>query len=203
MKRLFITLILVTLVSACTVRGPDPDPKVSQAPGEVAFGPLAGMDEKQYLFEQHALFKNKFNNRGVASKINGDTLELTISGNITFSINSAKLNWNVHEILDRITPVFKEYIHTSILVLGHSDARGDKVINQLLSEQRARVIRDYFIRSGIDPQRIVSRGMGDEDLLISDDITTVDRALNRRITIEITVNNVTHGAAHNSANEDQ
>ncbi len=203
MKQLFISLILVTLVSACTVRGPDPDPKVSQAPGRITFGPLAAMDEKQYLFEQHALFRKKFNNRGVESKINGDTLELTISGNITFSINSAKLNWNVHEILDRIVPVFKEYENTSILVLGHSDARGDKVINQRISEQRARVIRDYFIRSGIEPQRIVSIGMGDEDLLIIDDITTVDRALNRRITIEITVNNVAQGTPDNSVNEDQ
>ena len=97
------------------------------------------------------------------------------------------MNWNVHDILNKITPILKEYKHTSILVLGNSDAKGDKVINQRLSEQRAKMIRDYFIRSGIDPLRITSRGMGDDDLLIHDDITTMDRSLNRRIILDITV----------------
>ncbi len=188
MKQLLFTSILVLLVTACTVRGPNPDPEVSKASGEVAFGPLAGMDKKQYLFEQHALFRNLFYRKGVDSSIRGDTLILDISGNITFTINSAKMNWNVQEILNQITPVIKEYQHTSILVLGNSDARGDKVINQRLSEQRANVVRDYFVRSGIDPWRIIARGMGDDELLIQDDVTTMDRALNRRIVLEITVN---------------
>lgn len=189
MNRLLITFIVLTILTACQVRGPDPNPKESQSPGEVAFGNLAGMDKKQYLFEQHALFRSLVLDKGVESEIKGDMLQLTIPGNITFSINSAQMNWNVHEILDKISPVLKEYEHTSILILGHADARGDKIINQRLSEQRARVIRDYFIRSGIDPERLTSRGVGVDDLLITEDITTVDRSLNRRITLQITVIN--------------
>ena len=191
MKRLLIASILLTLLAAC-YRSPTRNVKLSpeETPGEVAFGPLAGMDKEQYLFEQHALFRNLFYRKGVESTIVGQTLVLNIDGNITFAINSAKMNWNVFEILNKITPVLKEYKHTSILVRGFSDARGDKVINQRLSEQRGNMIRNYFIRSGIDPQRITSRGMGDEDLLIQDDITTMDRALNRRIILEITINKV-------------
>jgi len=188
MKRLFIALISLTLLAAC--QSDDPNPKLSLAPGEVAFGTLAGMNEKQYLIEQNALFRSKLQDKGVEIKITDSMLVLNIPGNVAFDINSAKMNWNVHDILDKISPVLKEYKHTSILVLGHSDARGDRDVNQLLSEQRARAIRDYLIRSGVNGVRIISRGLGSDDLLIQNDITTLDRALNRRITLEITVNKI-------------
>lgn len=162
-------------------------PPPNEAPGEVAFGFLAGKNEEQYLLEQNALLRSKLLYKGIEPKIKEGILSLDIPGNIAFSINSAKMNWNVHEILDKISPVLKEYKHTSILVLGHSDARGDRDINQLLSEQRARAIRHYFINSGVDARRITSRGLGGHDLLIQNDVTTLDRSLNRRITLEITV----------------
>jgi len=188
MKRLLIAFISVTLLAACqksSTKNVTVSPEA--VPGQVAFGPLAGMDKEQYLFEQHALFRSKLLDKGVKTKIEGETLILNIPGNITFSINSAKMNWNVNEILNRITPILKEYKHTSILVLGHSDARGEQVINQRLSEQRGNLIRDYFIRSGIEPQRITARGVGGNDLLIQDDLTSLDRSLNRRIILKITV----------------
>lgn len=188
MKRLLIALVLLTVLAAC--QSDDPNPKISLAPGEVSFGVLAGMNEKQYLLEQHALFRSELQDNGVESLIDGNVLKLNIPGNIAFDINSAKMNWNVHSVLDKISPVLQEYQHTSILVLGHSDARGDRDINQLLSEQRARTIRDYFIRSGVAIERITSKGLGSGDLLIQNDITTLDRSLNRRITLEITVNQV-------------
>lgn len=186
MKRLLFVFVLGSLMSGCQTSS-DPAPKYTMAPGEVAFGSLAGFDRKQYLIEQHALLRSKVLDKGVESEIKGDTLTVNIPGNIAFSPNSARMNWNVHEILDRISPILKEYKYTSILVLGHSDSAGDRDINQLLSEQRARIIRDYFINSGVDAQRITSRGLGGNDLLIHDEITTQDRSLNRRITLEIKV----------------
>ena len=186
MKRLLFVFVLGSLMSGCQTSS-DPAPKWTMAPGEVAFGSLAGFDRKQYLIEQHALLRSKVLDKGVESEIKGDTLTVNIPGNIAFSPNSARMNWNVHEILDRISPILKEYKYTSILVLGHSDSAGDRDINQLLSEQRARIIRDYFINSGVDAQRITSRGLGGNDLLIHDEITTQDRSLNRRITLEIKV----------------
>jgi len=188
MKRLLIVLMLLAPLTACqksstkhvkAYEGP--------APGEIAFGFLAGKDEKQYLLEQNALFRSKLLYKGIEPVLKEGMLELNIPGNIAFSINSAKMTWNVHEVLDKITPILKEYQHTAILVLGHSDSRGDKDLNQLLSEQRARAIRDYFIKSGVNERRITSRGLGGQDLLIQNDITTLDRALNRRVTLEIRV----------------
>ena len=105
------------------------------------------MHRKQNLIEQHALIRSKLLDKGVESKIEGETLVVNIPGNIAFGINSAWMNWNVHDILDKITPILKEYKYTSILVLGHSDSKGGRELNQLLSEWRARMIREYFINS--------------------------------------------------------
>ncbi|NOQ64903.1 MAG: OmpA family protein [Methyloprofundus sp.] len=189
MTRLLTVFILTTFLSACQTTSDDAKKRMTQSPGELTFGATAGMDPEQYLFEQHAIFRNKLLDKGVESRIEGDKLILNIPGNITFGVNSAKLNWNVHNILNQITPVLQEYYHSTILVYGHSDAKGDAVINQRLSEQRARVIRDYFVRSGIDPVRVTAKGRGVDELLVAEGITSVDRSLNRRVTLEITAVN--------------
>jgi len=194
MKRLIIAFILVSLTTACNKysgrfysTSDSPYPDTYESPGEVAFGPLAAHDRKQYLIEQQALINSKLQERGITTKIEAETLIVNIPGNIAFDVNSARLNWNVHDILDRITPTLKEYKYTSILVLGHSDGKGDRDVNQLLSEQRARLIRGYFVNSGLDVNRITSRGVGGDDLLVTDELTTQDRSLNRRITLEIKI----------------
>ena len=174
-------------------RSDNPYPDTYEAPGEVAFGPLAAQDRKKYLIEQQALINSKLQERGITTKIEAETLIVNIPGNIAFDINSAQLNWNVHDILDKITPVLKEYKYTSILVLGYSDGKGDRDVNQLLSEQRARLIRGYFVNSGLDVNRITSRGVGGNDLLITDELTTLERSLNRRITLEIKIDDTLVG----------
>ena len=192
MKRLIIATSYAFLLSACQV-SPDKSGVIdykglSAKPGLVAFGSLAGVDGRQYLLEQDALFRSRLEGKGIDTVIKESTLTLNIPGNIGFGINSASINWNLHSILDGISPVLKEYKYTSILVLGHSDSKGDTEVNQRLSEQRAKAIHDYFMRSGVSLERLSYKGVADSDLLIKNALTTLDRALNRRITLEITIN---------------
>lgn len=188
MKLSLIAVILCSLLSACVSNNSEnPYPANFEPPGEVTFGPLAGLDRKHYLLEQQALIGSQLQAQGVTTEIKGATLVANIPGNIAFDINSAQLNWNVHDILDKITPVLKEYKYTRILVIGHSDGRGNRDLNQLLSEQRARLIRGYFVNSGLDISRITSKGVGGDDLFITDELTNLERSLNRRITLQITI----------------
>jgi len=182
MKRLIIPIISALLVTACQS---SPPPLLK--PGEAAFGSIAELDDEQYLLEQDALFRRKLSEKGVSSVINGQTIELNIPGNIAFAANSASMNWNLHVVLDDIALILKEYKYSSILIVGHSDARGNDIVNQLLSQQRAKTIHDYLIRSEVEPERLTYAGIGSNDLLIEDDITTLDRALNRRLVLKITV----------------
>ncbi|MCF7971626.1 MAG: OmpA family protein [Methylococcaceae bacterium] len=192
MKRLIIAASFVFLITACQMSpnvAPTMDYKgLSAKPGTVAFGSITDVDEKQYLLEQEALFRSRLDGTGVDIERKDHTLTLNIPGNIGFGINSASINWNLHNILDGISPVLKEYKYTTILVIGHSDAKGDPDVNLILSKQRAKAIHDYLIRSSISASRINYQGIGARDLLIKEAKTTLDNALNRRVTLEITVN---------------
>lgn len=49
-----------------------------------------------------------------------------------------------------------------LLVDGHSDSIGSRIENRALSEQRAQVVADYLIRSGVPEDMIVVRSHADE-----------------------------------------
>jgi outer membrane protein OmpA-like peptidoglycan-associated protein len=53
-----------------------------------------------------------------------------------------------------------------VLVVGHTDAVGSDQSNDALSRQRAEVIRDGLIRSGIAPENITAYGRGKRELLV-------------------------------------
>ena len=65
------------------------------------------------------------------------------------------------------------------LILGHTDARGDRRYNLTLSQERAEAIRAALISPfGISPARIEAVGLGEEQLLNSQN---PEAAENRRV----------------------
>ena len=67
-----------------------------------------------------------------------------------------------------------------ILVSGHTDDRGSKVYNKLLSQQRADAVRKYLYQHGIDKNQLVAKGYGMDKPLVPN-TTARNRALNRRV----------------------
>jgi len=67
---------------------------------------------------------------------------------------------------------------------GHTDSIGTERYNQGLSERRARAVRDYLVKKGINPARITTRGFG-ETKPIADNKTRDGRAKNRRVEIRV------------------
>lgn len=66
---------------------------------------------------------------------------------------------------------------------GHTDAVGDAMSNQALSERRAAAVRDYLIaKFGVAPQRLVAVGMGETQLLVPTP-DEVPNARNRRVQV--------------------
>jgi OOP family OmpA-OmpF porin len=69
-----------------------------------------------------------------------------------------------------------------IEVVGHTDHVGDDDYNQELSEQRAEAVRNYLIAAGVDGNKIVSVGAG-ENMPIASNKTDKGRAENRRVEV--------------------
>lgn len=72
----------------------------------------------------------------------------------------------------------------SIEVHGHTDTVGDGAANLLLSENRAKAVRQYLIGRGLEADRLEAKGFGENKPVESND-TPEGRAQNRRVEIKI------------------
>ena len=115
-------------------------------------------------------------NRSVPRGIGARVIELTST---RFPAGSAEVLPAHAAELDRVVNVMQSLPKTTVLVIGHSDQRGDAATNFTLSEQRAQAVVSYLVSKGITPSRLSSRAVGESDLLsIDDDAAAL--ALNRR-----------------------
>ncbi|OHD54260.1 MAG: hypothetical protein A2Y33_16445 [Spirochaetes bacterium GWF1_51_8] len=105
-------------------------------------------------------------------------------GSILFDFNKATLKPEALPILDKVAEVLVKYPSLDIEVSGHTDNVGKPAYNLTLSELRAKVVTDYLILKGIDPDRLSYIGYG-SDKPIAPNTTEEGRALNRRVEIKI------------------
>lgn len=67
---------------------------------------------------------------------------------------------------------------------GHTDNVGDKKLNQILSQNRAKAVQDYLITNGIDPKRLTYKGYGDTKPKVKND-SDEHRQMNRRTEFKV------------------
>jgi outer membrane protein OmpA-like peptidoglycan-associated protein len=84
--------------------------------------------------------------------------------------------------LDRMASVLKTCPSVKLEIQGHTDNRGSEDFNKLLSENRAKAVKDYLVRKGIQEDRLTAVGYGSTKPLASND-TPEGRAQNRRVEI--------------------
>lgn len=71
-----------------------------------------------------------------------------------------------------------------VLIDAFTDSFGGRSLNQTISKKRADKIKEYFIASGIDPNRIAAKGYGERRHIASND-TVLGRAKNRRVVVRM------------------
>lgn len=111
---------------------------------------------------------------------------ITLSGSVLFA--SAK--WDLLpaaqvKLNDVANALIKEDPISKIVVEGHTDSQGTAANNQVLSQQRAQVVRDYLVTRGIASDRITAQGFG-PSRSVADNTSTEGRANNRRVEIVVT-----------------
>ena len=84
------------------------------------------------------------------------------------------------KILDDVAKVLAENPTYLVEIQGHTDNVGKKDANQLLSENRAKAVRDYLINKGIDEKRMTSNGYGDTKPVLPN-TNAKNKAKNRRV----------------------
>lgn len=105
---------------------------------------------------------------------------LSVREPIAFEFNKGVIKPQSFATLDAIAQVLRSKPKMHVRVEGHTDSRGRAVYNLRLSARRAHSVMTYLIGKGISPDRLESKGYG-EDKPIFDNSTASGRSKNRRI----------------------
>ena len=106
--------------------------------------------------------------------------EIRITQQIQFDFNKSTIKAVSFPVLDAVKDALVANPKITIEVQGHTDNVGQAAYNLRLSGQRADAVRGYLVSHGVDAQRLVSKGFGMNQPLVSNN-TEGNRALNRRV----------------------
>ena len=99
-----------------------------------------------------------------------------------FEISKTSFKKELTEDLDLVVDFIKKHPEYNLIINGHADITGNENLNYQLSQQRAKNIYEYFIKSGVDASNIKFNGIGSELPAFSNK-TTSGRMNNRRVDI--------------------
>jgi outer membrane protein OmpA-like peptidoglycan-associated protein len=105
---------------------------------------------------------------------------------VHFATGKATILADSYNLLQQVADAVIKNNVKRLKVEGHTDNRGDKAVNQALSEARARAVADFLVSQGFEKQRVESVGYGDSKP-IAPNLTARGRELNRRVEFIIVV----------------
>ena len=121
--------------------------------------------------------ETKRTEEGIVTKLKSDIL---------FDTGKAELKGQAKDNLKQMADIMKKYPENVLTVNGHTDNTGGAKVNEALSKQRAEVVRQTLVASGLPADTVKSKGWGPGKPIATND-TAAGRQQNRRVEIEITV----------------
>ena len=146
-----------------------------QKDAELAAVKAAAQRDKEIMAQQEMQL------RELQAKKTERGMVITLS-DVLFSSGKAQLQPGGLRNVQKLADFLKQYPQHKILVEGYTDSSGSSSLNQDLSERRANAVSAALVDRGISPDRIATRGYGEEFPMASND-TAASRQLNRRVEI--------------------
>ena len=145
---------------------------------------LASEVSKQSISKKQ---KSEISSSSVSEKnksyfIKGDKTKSVL---VFFNFDSHKLSITEKDKLDNYISTLIKTDSNPIIIYGHTDTKGSKKYNLILSEQRALSVSKYFRKKGINNKLIIKSYGEDYPLIITGD--NVEEENNRRV--EVIINN--------------
>ncbi len=114
-----------------------------------------------------------------------DTIGGTKLKNIYFEYSTIRIVKESEPRLYELLSYLQSNPNKNIEISGHTDNIGTEQINQIVSENRAKSVKNWLVKNNIDPNRIVVVGYGESRPLASNDDEENGRDLNRRIEVRL------------------
>ncbi|WGS88228.1 OmpA family protein [Methylomonas sp. UP202] len=136
----------------------------------------ANSERDQALLAQQDILINQLNAKKTARG-----LVITL-GDVLFRSNKARLQSGGLRNVDKLADFLKQYSGYKVLIEGYTDSKGSAEFNEELSDRRAYAVRTALVDGGVNSDRIMTRGYG-EEYPVADNDTAANRQLNRRVEI--------------------
>lgn len=104
--------------------------------------------------------------------------------NVTFVTGSAKLTKQATNELDELVVILNKHTSLNLNIDGHTDNTGSAKVNMTLSQKRADAVKAYLTGKGIEDNRLMATGYGQEKPVASN-TTAGGRAENRRVEFSV------------------
>jgi outer membrane protein OmpA-like peptidoglycan-associated protein/tetratricopeptide (TPR) repeat protein len=104
---------------------------------------------------------------------------------IFYEYDKFRLTESSKRELDKYVGYFSQYPRMRVEISSHTDSRGSRHYNQQLSEFRAKAVVEYLINRGISSSRLIWRGYGEDEPVISHARTEREHQANRRTVFRI------------------
>ena len=147
-------------------------------------GAIVGGGIGLYMDRQAAALKKSLPQAEVVR--DGDKVYVALPAGILFASGKDALKQGAKDSLTKAAATLKGS-ETNIIVEGHTDSTGSDAVNQPLSERRAEHVRDLLVANGVAGSRLTAVGYGASRPAVPND-TEANRALNRRVQLEISPN---------------
>lgn len=147
-------------------------------------GAVVGGAVGNYMDRQAAALKKSMPEAEVVR--DADKVYVALPSGILFDLGKDALKPGAKESLSKAAVTLRDS-QTNIIIQGHTDSSGSDAINQPLSERRATRVREYLVSQGVPGSKMSAVGYGSSRPAVPND-TEANRALNRRVQLEISPN---------------
>lgn len=108
----------------------------------------------------------------------------TAFDNLEFETGKEVIRKSSYPSLNALASLLVSKPNYGLQIDGHTDNVGNDAYNQLLSEKRAKAVKDYLVKKGVAEEKIASAGYGETRPVATND-TPQGRQLNRRVEMKI------------------
>ena len=124
-------------------------------------------------------------------ELSGETQELQIKMSdyvkenpVVFTRGSFKVTKKSNKTIEMVYEALTEFENLKIEVAGHTDAIGARALNQTISLSRAKAVKKKLVSLGIDTDRIIARGYGEDIPFVKNSVNGYSK-VNRRVEFNI------------------
>jgi peptidoglycan-associated lipoprotein len=108
----------------------------------------------------------------------------TLEANIQFKTASFLVEDHYKSQLDGLASELRKNPGLTIELSGFADQRGDSAYNQVLSQQRAKSVKDYLVSQFVNANQVLTQSFGESEL-VSESDNFEDNFFDRRVLLKV------------------